>query len=201
MTNATETKRMDGYRRREQIIACAMQLFERGYSEVSIGDVAEAAGVGRPLIHHYFGTKRELYLEAVRRLTYIPAVVVTGIKGATLDERIDASIDRWLTVAWRHRNMWVSTIAIDAGGSAGDVDKIMREADTVAVERMLGALGIEGDGPKVAKLRIHMLTYGALAKYASRLWLKEQSITRDEAQRLLTATLRTIIVDVVGIEE
>ncbi|MEO9330559.1 TetR/AcrR family transcriptional regulator [Gordonia aurantiaca] len=191
---------MDGYERREQIIACAMRLFEKGYNEVSIGDVAEAAGVGRPLIHHYFGTKRDLYLEVVRRLSYIPAVVPTAIKGDTLDERIDASIDRYLTVAWRHRNMWISTIAIDAGGTADDVDKIMREADLVAVERMLTALGIEGNSPEQNKLRVHMLAYGAMAKYASRLWLKELTLTRDEVHLLLTRTLKTLIDDVAGIE-
>lgn len=195
-----ESKRMDGYERREQIITCAMRLFEKGYSEVSIGDIADAAGIARPLIHHYFGTKRDLYLEVVRRLSHIPAVVPSGIRGETLDERIDASITRWLTVAWRHRNVWVSTIAIDAGGSADDVGRILREADQVAVDRMLDALGIHGDGPKEQKLRIHLLAFGALAKTASRLWLKEQSLTRDEAHLLLTSTLRTIVVDVIGLE-
>ena len=70
-----ESKRMDGYERREQIITCAMRLFEKGYSEVSIGDIADAAGIARPLIHHYFGTKRDLYLEVVRRLSHITAFV------------------------------------------------------------------------------------------------------------------------------
>lgn len=200
-TNTADNKRMDGYERREQIITSAMRLFEKGYSEVSIGDIADTAGIARPLIHHYFGTKRELYLEVVRRLSYIPAVVPTAIKGKTLDERIDASIDRWLTVAKRHRNMWISTIAIDAGGSADDVGKIMREADQVAVERMIDALGIKGDGPEEQKLRIHMLAYGALAKYASRLWLKEQLLARDEIHLLLTSTLRSVIVEVAGIKE
>lgn len=198
--NAADARRMDGYERREQIITCAMRLFEKGYSNVSIGDIADEAGIGRPLIHHYFGTKRELYLEVVRRLSYIPAVVVTGIKGDTLDELIDASIDRWLTVAVRHRGIWISTIAIDAGGSADDVDKIMREADQVAVDRMLASLRLTGDSPAEGKLRVHMLAYGALAKYASRLWLKEQLLTRDEVRVLLTSTLRTLVTEVAGIE-
>ena len=197
--NTAETKRMDGYERREQIISVAMRLFEKGFSEVSIGEIADAAGVARPLIHHYFGTKRDLYLEVVRRLSHIPAVVPAGIKGATLDERIDASIAHYLTVAWRHRNIWVSTIAIDSGSSFDDVGKIMREADLVAVNRMLDALDIRGDGPKERKLAVHMLAYGALAKVASRLWLKEQSLTRDEVHLLLTSTLRTIVIDVAGL--
>ncbi|OZC63663.1 hypothetical protein CH306_25910 [Rhodococcus sp. 15-725-2-2b] len=197
--NTADNKRMDGYERREQIISVAMRLFEKGFSEVSIGEIADAAGVGRPLIHHYFGTKRDLYLEVVRRLSHIPAVVPAGIRGDSLDDRIEASIARYLTVAWRHRNIWVSTIAIDSGSSSDDVGRIMREADQLAVSRMLDALAIRGDGPKEQKLAVHMLAYGALAKLASRLWLKEQSLTRDEVQLLLTSTLRTIVVDVAGL--
>jgi len=49
--------------RREQILTAAAKLFgERPYSAISTTELAEAAGVTRGLLHHYFGTKRDLYL-------------------------------------------------------------------------------------------------------------------------------------------
>ncbi|ASR01199.1 TetR/AcrR family transcriptional regulator [Gordonia rubripertincta] len=198
-SESTEAKRMSATDRREQILSCAMKLFEkRPYSEVSTSDIADEAGIRRPLIHHYFGTKRELYLEVVRRLSYVPAVAVAGVRGDTLDERIDSSIARWLDVAWRHRNLWVSTITLESAGADTEVAQILREADKIAADRMLEAIGLKDGSAQSEKLHTILLAYGALAKSASRLWLVDSAMTRAEVQALLTATLRAIVRDVVG---
>jgi AcrR family transcriptional regulator len=185
---------MDATERREQILMAAMRLFEqRSYNEVSTADIATAAGVARPLIHHYFGTKRELYLEVVRRLSYVPAIAVKGISKGSLEERVDASIERWLTVAWRHRNMWLSTITME--GSDREVGQILRQADEIAADRMLEALGLT-EANDLPRLHAMILAYGGLAKAASRQWLIDQSLTRAEVHTLLTRTLLTIVRDV-----
>ena len=73
-------RRLDPEARRAQIIECAAKLFEeRPYSDVSTTEIAAAARVGRPLVNHYFGNKRELYLEVVRRFVFVPAIVVEPI--------------------------------------------------------------------------------------------------------------------------
>ena len=52
--------------RGRQILAGARRLFgERPYAEVSTTEIARAADIARGLINHYFGTKRDLYLEVV----------------------------------------------------------------------------------------------------------------------------------------
>ena len=62
--------RLDPGQRREQILDAASALLaERPYDEVSIEDIASAAGVTRGLVHHYVGGRNELYialLEAAR---------------------------------------------------------------------------------------------------------------------------------------
>lgn len=61
--------RLEHDERRQQILAAARRLFcDRPYSEVSMADLASAAGVTRGLLHHYFGAKRYLYLEVTRQL-------------------------------------------------------------------------------------------------------------------------------------
>jgi AcrR family transcriptional regulator len=53
--------------RRRLIITEALGVFARnGYAETDLAEVAEAAGVGRPLIYHYFpGGKEDLYVAVV----------------------------------------------------------------------------------------------------------------------------------------
>ena len=51
---------------RERIAEAARRLFaERGFDRTSIRAVAAEAGVDPALVHHYFGTKQRLFLEAV----------------------------------------------------------------------------------------------------------------------------------------
>jgi AcrR family transcriptional regulator len=51
---------------RERIADAARRLFaERGFDRTSVRAVAAEAGVDPALVHHYFGTKQRLFLEAV----------------------------------------------------------------------------------------------------------------------------------------
>ena len=65
--------RLEHDERRGQILAAAATLFaERHYASVSTKDIADAAGVARGLLHHYFGSKRDLYLEVAREMLRVP---------------------------------------------------------------------------------------------------------------------------------
>lgn len=57
-------KRLPPEERRRLLVETALGVFaERGYAATELGDVAAAAGVGRPLLYHYFeGGKEDLYV-------------------------------------------------------------------------------------------------------------------------------------------
>lgn len=66
---ATRPKRarLETKERREQLLDAGRALFlSRPYDQVSMDDVAGAAGVSKALIFHYFKSKRDLYVELVR---------------------------------------------------------------------------------------------------------------------------------------
>lgn len=51
---------------RERILAAAVDEFgERGYDGATIRSIAARAGVDSALVHHYFGTKADLFADAV----------------------------------------------------------------------------------------------------------------------------------------
>jgi AcrR family transcriptional regulator len=46
---------------RSALLACALQLFTaRGYDAVGVQEIVEAAGITKPTLYHYFGSKRGL---------------------------------------------------------------------------------------------------------------------------------------------
>jgi AcrR family transcriptional regulator len=75
-------RRPGGPDTRGEILAAARTEFgERGYEGASIRAIAARSGVDPALVHHYFGTKEQLFL-AVMEIPFVPseiaAQIVTG---------------------------------------------------------------------------------------------------------------------------
>ncbi|MER8160713.1 TetR family transcriptional regulator [Streptomyces sp. NPDC094472] len=68
------TSASDGPGARDRILAAARNEFaERGYDKTSIRGIAKAAEVDPALVHHYFGTKEQVF-EAAIELIFAPAM-------------------------------------------------------------------------------------------------------------------------------
>lgn len=196
---APRWRRLEPDERRAQILACARRLFrERHYEAVSTTELARQSGVARGLINHYFGTKRELYLEVVRDLMFIPEYAVERLPRGTLEERVAASMDRFLSVVERNSAMWLAAIGTGGYGRDPDVERIMQEADEIAADRMLETVGLAGITTGREELRAMIRSFSGMAKAASREWLVGQTLTRDQVHQLLCTTLVGIITDVHG---
>jgi AcrR family transcriptional regulator len=62
-------RRLTAEQRRQQLVAVALELFaQRGYRSTTMDDIAEAAGVTKPLVYQHFSSKRALYLELVNSI-------------------------------------------------------------------------------------------------------------------------------------
>src|SRR5262245_6863644 len=67
----------------QTILAAAREAFgERGFDGASIRAIATSAGVDPALVHHYFGTKEQLFLETVQMpidpREFLPHVLAGG---------------------------------------------------------------------------------------------------------------------------
>ncbi|HEV2998889.1 MAG TPA: TetR/AcrR family transcriptional regulator, partial [Solirubrobacteraceae bacterium] len=87
--------------RREDLVRAALELFaERPYEEVSVDDVAAAAGVAKGLLYYYFGSKRRLYVKGLelvareRRERILAAVAAVDPENQV--ERLERSIEAHL---------------------------------------------------------------------------------------------------------
>ena len=71
----------------------ALALFaERGYRATTMDDVAEAAGVTKPLVYQHFSSKRALYLELVDS---VARELLAAVARATAAAEGPASRWRW----------------------------------------------------------------------------------------------------------
>lgn len=187
-------RRLEPDQRRSEILAVACGLFSVGsYPAVSTTDIAAEAGVARALINHYFGSKRELYLEVVRHMLVIPTAVTDDLPPTSPQERVSICVDRWLDVVEGNRDMWLSTIGSEALGRDPEIDRIMLEADEIAADRVLEAVMLDDVTVGTDKLRGLVRAHSSLLKAASREWLVRGALTRSDLHVMLTRTMLHLV--------
>ncbi|MBC7633036.1 TetR/AcrR family transcriptional regulator [Aeromicrobium sp.] len=169
--------------RRQQIIDSARLLYsDRPYDEVSTSELAEAAGVARGLINHYFGDKRQLFLSVMRESILVPQHGLPDVEGRPLEERTRITMDWILDAATTYGQAWISASGAANLHGSSDIQAIVDEADDRAARLVLDALGLPDD----AHLRARLRPTAALTKAVCREWLQRGTFTRDEALDLLS---------------
>ncbi|MFK4145502.1 TetR family transcriptional regulator [Streptomyces sp. NPDC004065] len=117
MTGATVRRR--GRPRREEasgtrdhILAVAREEFsERGYDKTSVRGIAKAAGVDSALVHHYFGTKEQVFAAAIE-VAFAPAL---GAPEALADgplEGVGERLSRYVLGVWENPTTRTPLLAI-----------------------------------------------------------------------------------------
>ena len=192
-------QRLDHDERRRQILECARRLFsERPYASVSTTELAREAGVARGLLHHYFGSKRDLYLEVVQTLVRVPTnPVPLQAPGRGIEVVIDESVGRWLTMLERNRGMWLAAIGGRGVGRDPEVEEILEDAREQAADRLIEALQTYEAARAPAELRAAIRAYSGFAEAASIEWLERSRLTREQLHELLVQTFLTLVRDVV----
>ena len=195
--------RLDHDQRRRQILDCAASLLAaRPYGEVSMEDVASAAGVTRGLLHHYFGTKRDLYLELMRdMLRAIPVPVPEFVQGVTPEQRVAESVDRWLDAIWENRRIWLAILGGAGLGRDPDAERVWDRARDASVDSIIGVLGFGRADEASSTLRGVLRSYAAFAEAATREWIAHDRFTREQMHTLLCSTLARLVEDVLPLIE
>ncbi|MGW2043634.1 TetR/AcrR family transcriptional regulator [Streptomyces sp. NPDC001858] len=79
---AVKTKRMPRAVREQQMLDAAVEIFgRRGYMAASMDEIAELAGVSKPLVYLYLNSKDELFTACIRReAAALVAAVRAGVR-------------------------------------------------------------------------------------------------------------------------
>ena len=136
---------------REAILAAAREAFaERGFDRTSIRAIATSAGVDPALVHHYFGTKDELFLATVQA-PMDPAVLLPQVLDGDVKELPERLLRTFLSV-WDHPVTGPAALALVRSGLQHDWSaRMLREFLTTRIlRRVVGTLPID---PAEAPLR------------------------------------------------
>lgn len=96
--------------RERQIIDAALQVFsQQGYHATSVDDIADFAGISKPMVYMYLGSKEGLFVACVRRESERLAGAfreATKEAGNTAEARLWAGLRTFFGFVAEHRDGW-----------------------------------------------------------------------------------------------
>jgi AcrR family transcriptional regulator len=171
--------------RRRQLLERATALFAtHGYDELSMAKLAREAGISKPLLYHYFPSKRDLF-EAV-----LSQAADEHLRRIATDDslppaaQLTAAIDTYLTWIEENRGAYEKLLR-----SAG-IPEVRELIDRVRGETATRILeGIVPDGPPPPKVRAAVRAWLWYMDGVCLDWVREGDLTKDDVRGLLLGTL------------
>ena len=193
MSSVRKRVRMDRDERRGEILRAAARLFgERPYSEVSVTDIADSAGVAKGLMHHYFGSKRELYLEIVRDIATVPSVPLPDDDQLDNEQVWTRSVDGFLGLIAQNPDLWLTSVTVGGAERDDEVASILDEGKEVLADRTLAAIGL-ADQAHDPILRALVRGYGGFVQELTVEWLVRRRLDERQVRSAISATLPLLL--------
>jgi AcrR family transcriptional regulator len=128
---------------RDILDAARAQFAERGYAGTTIRSVAAAAQVNPALIHHYFGTKDQLFLAALH-WPLDPVSVVTELLATGPRAQFPRRFAHAFIAAWRDQDTGPALQAVlrRAVADSNNAALLRGLADSVLLPRIAAALDV-----------------------------------------------------------
>ena len=171
-TAKTPTTRLPAAARRRQLLDVALVTFaDNGYHGTAMNDVAEAAGVTKPVLYQHFQSKRELYREVIDDV------------GSSLSEAITAAVAdaegprQQVEFGFRAYFRWAisqgpafKVLFADRNRVDDELAAAVAEVEAKVAELVASFIAIAGMGDEER----HVLALGVvgLAESTSRHWLR-----------------------------
>jgi AcrR family transcriptional regulator len=95
--------------REQQMLDAAVAVFSRrGYHAASVDEIAELAGISKPMVYAYLGTKEELFVAVLHRegARLMEAIAAAVDHDRTLDERLWRGLRAFFGFVAAHRDGW-----------------------------------------------------------------------------------------------
>jgi AcrR family transcriptional regulator len=102
-------KRLPRAVRERQILDAAVRVFSRhGYHDASMDEVSEVAGISKPMIYAYLGSKEDLFAACIRREAGLMLeAIVAGIEpGQAPDVQLWHGLRSFFGFVGEHRDSW-----------------------------------------------------------------------------------------------
>ncbi|TQJ52522.1 TetR family transcriptional regulator [Streptomyces sp. SLBN-115] len=166
--------------RRQQLIGVALELFaQRSPDEVSIDEIAAAAGISRPLVYHYFPGKLSLYEAALKRASEDLAGRFAEPREGPLGSRLLRVMRRYFDFVDAHGPGFSALMRGGPAVGSSTTNALIDAVRQNAYEQILSHLGITDAPPR---LELIVRSWISLAESTALIWLDGRRIPREELE-------------------
>ncbi|MBM9507685.1 TetR/AcrR family transcriptional regulator [Actinacidiphila acididurans] len=175
--------------RREQLLGAAQEVFvAQGYHAAAMDDIAERAGVSKPVLYQHFPGKLELYLALLDQHCEALLQSVRGALASTTDnkKRVEATMDAYFAYVEDEGGAFRLVFESDLTNEPAvreRVDKVSLQCAEAISEVIAEDTGLPRDQAMLLAVGL-----GGLSQIVARNWLASDSqVSRDTALHLLTS--------------
>jgi AcrR family transcriptional regulator len=185
--------RMPRSARRKQLLAAAQEVFvANGYHAAAMDDIAERAGVSKPVLYQHFPGKLDLYLALLDTQTELLARTVQEALDQTTDnrERIHGVLSAYFGFVDREGHDGAFRLIFET--DLGNEPAVRARVDAVAEQTMRAVADTVAADTGLDQARAQLLATAltGAAQVAARWWLdRERPVSQREAVALLESLL------------
>lgn len=166
--------------RRRQLIGVALELFSRrSPDEVSIDEIASAAGISRPLVYHYFPGKLSLYEAALQRASDDLAARFAEPRQGPLGARLLRVMGRYFDFVDEHGPGFSALMRGGPAVGSSTTNALVDSVRQAAYVQILSHLDV-AEPP--ARLDLVVRSWISLAESTALIWLDGRRIPRAELE-------------------
>ncbi len=182
------TPRLSRSDRRTQLLAAAKTAFvEQGYHSAAMDDIADRAGVSKPVLYQHFPSKLELYLALLAESAdEMVRLVEQALHGSNHnDERVHRAVDAYFTFVADNGQAYRLIFESDLRGQP-QVEQIVDRATDSCIAAITDTITTDtGVDPQRARLLAAALV--GLSQVSARYWLTQSpGVPRAEAIEMLS---------------
>lgn len=183
--------------RRAQLLELGIRLFStRSYSDISIDEVAEMAGISKGLLYHYFQGKQEFYVEVIREASLQLRRLTAPDPHLQPAARLRAAVDAHLNYVAQHGPVYAA-IYRSGVAVAPEMNAILEEHRHVVLQYFLSDFGITKPRPV---LRGALRAWIAMVEGASLDWIEHPELDRDHLRELLISGYAAMLAKAVELD-
>jgi len=175
--------------RRAQLLEAAQEVFvESGYHAAGMDEIADRAGVSKPVLYQHFPGKLDLYLALLDQHSGELVQLVRAALASTTDnkQRVAATIEAYFEFVDRDGAPFRLVFESDLTNEIA----VRQRVDQVSQDCAEAIAALISDDTDLPEAEAHLLAMAmsGMAQVCARFWLSQESaIPREEAARLVAS--------------
>jgi AcrR family transcriptional regulator len=155
-------KRLPRAVREQQMLDAAVKVFSRrGFHAASMDEIADEAGISKPMVYAYLGSKEELFTACLHRegTRLMEAIVGAVVRDLPFDQRLWRGLRAFFRFVGAHRDGW-AVLYRQARGERPFADELAEMRSRI-IEVVAGMLdrGLAAQGREVRAAEREVMAY------------------------------------------